>query len=520
MNGRTKIQVENNLHYLTENNIDLTPESLTINDDDIFGIHGGGNIGLGLMADILNKSPRHYRIIATTNNELNKCLINATHRLWLQHSSHDDNHTTCIKNVEMISRNRSDIIRLYTESTALALCVTPTIMPNIARDIAHGLLNRYQVTGSNLKILVLMNKPQCDQFVKNAISHELLLLTNQELTDHILSRVELIPTVIDRIVAPIPQEKIKSQLIKQMASINRGALSRHFGTKSIETIIDNPNLLAKAVSIFNLQFNLFYAEKHFSMHAPDHFALAKQLPLINTTKDLATIEAIKNKYINGPHAILAWLGALFGYKKIAESIKHQFIYKFINDMMDNEIAPILTAEFSAVSQEELTQLKQTFFKRCADNEDDTVIRVGRDPMRKIDQGGRIRGTMELAKKHGVSTPCLELGVAACILYAIKKIDPENPGCQQLAELYQHNRTFSSMLCYQGPAPSGHFTGYDYHKDRNILNNILAKINALSVYLTTNHVMRSSHLRSNVLHIFTQPYSQHDNLTVTRRVNYA
>jgi mannitol-1-phosphate/altronate dehydrogenase len=40
---------------------------------------------------------------------------------------------------------------------------------------------------------------------------------------------------------------------------------------------------------------------------------------------LTQIEAVKHKFINGPHAILAWLGMLLGYKTIAECAQNPML---------------------------------------------------------------------------------------------------------------------------------------------------------------------------------------------------
>src|SRR3990167_7371343 len=55
------------------------------NKKKIFGIHGGGCIGLGLLADIISKSSYSYDILATSSNELLRDLVNNTNKLWLQH---------------------------------------------------------------------------------------------------------------------------------------------------------------------------------------------------------------------------------------------------------------------------------------------------------------------------------------------------------------------------------------------------------------------------------------------------
>src|SRR3982751_6577310 len=77
----------------------------------IFGIHGGGNIGLGLMAEIVSKSHVSYHMIATSNDTFLVNMINSTNRYFLHHKSNElKSSTTLIQNVKMISRKSHDII--------------------------------------------------------------------------------------------------------------------------------------------------------------------------------------------------------------------------------------------------------------------------------------------------------------------------------------------------------------------------------------------------------------------------
>jgi mannitol-1-phosphate/altronate dehydrogenase len=217
------------------------------------------------------------------------------------------------------------------------------------------------------------------------------------------------------------------------------------------------------------------------MYVPNHFTEAERFPLMTTTKNLNTIEAVKNKYINGPHAVLAWIGGFLGHTTIADSIKHPELFQFIKEMMEYEIAPILIAEYPDLTSEDLIKLEKSFFERCAASINDPVTRVGRDPLRKLDSGGRIRGTIELARKHDLSiaTPRLEKGIAAGLLYALHGVDPSNPGCKKIREIYNQNDSYQSVLCYSGDAPSGKFSGLHPENDSQTIANVLNKMSELN-----------------------------------------
>ncbi len=457
------------------------------NKKRIFAIHGGGNIGLGLMADVVSQSPFEYKVIATSNDKFLNNLINSTHQLWLQHGTSTNIKVTRVKNVSMISREEKDIEQLYVSANILAICLTPGVLASSAKNIAKGLLARYKKDGSGLKILVLMNIPKCEQFVQEKVSKELLLLTDSpDEVATILSKIQFIPTVVDRIVNKITFDVLKKQLKRQLVSCMSydfidGAKTL---SKQVDIILESPDKLSEAIAKFNLKFNLYNAEDNFALYIPKTLPESLRFPAAQAVKDLGQLEAIKNKYINGPHAIIAWLGALLGYTTIAEAINHPGMIQLIEKMMEKEIGPVLRTAYPDISVDELEFLKNLFFERCKASMDDTVVRVGRDPMRKLDTGGRIRGTIELCQMHNleIPTPSLEMGVAAAILYAVKRIDPENPGCKRILEIYEQNeKSYEAVLCYKGPAPNGNYSGLDPDRDRILIDSILNHITLLEHY---------------------------------------
>jgi hypothetical protein len=141
------------------------------NKKRIFAIHGGGYIGLGLMADIISQSPFDYNIFATSSDKFTNLLINSIHKFWIQHESSNENNVTCINNIFMVySRDSQNIIDLYVHSNIIAICLTEEGVLNSAKHIARGLISRYQLDQAGLKIFILMNKTNCAEFVRNEVA--------------------------------------------------------------------------------------------------------------------------------------------------------------------------------------------------------------------------------------------------------------------------------------------------------------------------------------------------------------
>lgn len=447
---------------------------LSRNNKKIFAIHGGGNIGIGLMGDVISKSSYEYDIVATSNNKLLRDIVNISRNAWVKHDTTDDEGLTCIRNLMMIPRERNDLIWLYKNASIAAICLTPVAFEESSIHIATALIERYHDDGSGLKILILMNKPDCDVLVMNKLYDNILSLTsNEALTKSILAVNKISPTVIDRIVTSISDEEILADMTKRLT---------RSGFKNLPV-----GEMVKLIAQLNLKVALFNAERHFSFYVANDIPEAYRLSAVKVTKNLKRVEAIKNKFINGPHAVLAWIGALKGHTNIADSINDNDIYDFIDKMMRDEIAPILLTEYPDTTRDELDSLKDLFITRCRNSNADTVIRVGRDPLRKLDSGGRIRGTIELKKKNNISTDTkrLELGIALGVLYALSDLDPENPGCRQMKKIYsESNYSYDAVLSYCGVAPSGYFHGLDVIEDAKLMKRISVIIAQIALSLNS------------------------------------
>lgn len=450
------------------------------NKELLFAIHGGGNIGLGCMADIISKSPYPYRIIATSRDEFRTNLINLHNCFWLEENANNPQNLTCVKNITMVKPTSANISNLYLNADLLAICLTEKALQNSAIDIAQGLLSRYKTRPSELKILILMNKPKCAQFVRTEIYKALLGITYRKtLVDKILESIIFIPTVVDRIVTKNDKKTILMHLQQQLIAKNISiSVENYYST--------NHKILLDIISKHQLKFVLYKAENAFSLFVPQQFSESIQFPGMKKVNQIETFAEIKNKFVNGPHAMLAWMGGLLGCKTIAEAINTPSMNWYIHTLMEQEIAPILKAEYPEIKSTLLSNLKTNFIKRCKMSKHDPIIRVGRDPLRKLKSGGRVRGLIELKQKHNLSiaTPELEYGMAAGILYAIKKVDPTNEECRTIREIYKRG-SYKGILCFKGRYGTETYHGLDDKKDQQLINKILKRIALVEKFINFN-----------------------------------
>ena len=478
--------------------------------ENIFGIHGGGNIGLGLMADVINSSTKKYQIVATSNDVLFNQLINARNKLHLQH---EQDTTTEISSISMTSRDSEAVIELYINASLLAICLTPQAFNEEAIVIAKGIIARYEKTKKPLTILLLMNLPDCLNLVRETITEKISqLLLDDKKTAEIFGKIKLVATVPDRIVTKIPVEevleKFKFDILKKLPSERHPDIERRILLLLSEPCNrENMEIIIEIVRQYQIDIDLYRAEKEFRLYMPEHISIELgHFSAIHFVKDIAQLETIKNKYINGPHTILAWLGGILGCKIIAESFQYPGMKYYIKRLM-HEIAEILKKTYLNLTDKELISMQDLFFNRCEASNADPVSRVGRNPLSKLDRFGRVIGSISLRKGFYLThLPYLEMGIAAGVVYALQNQDLNDKGCNAVKEIFSAGgRSYKAILCHDD---KNEHRGLDPIKDSNLIMRILRNIELLS--RTPQRLMEAQPLIHKV-RLFTNP------LTIKRNI---
>ena len=119
---------------------------------------------------------------------------------------------------------------------------------------------------------------------------------------------------------------------------------------------------------------------------------------------------------NGGHAMLAYLGSLkgltYGYEALADRDVHRELVRAWD-----ETERALISEHGLASsglRAYMRELEERWANRALS---DTLLRLGRDPFRKLAATDRLVGPARLALKHGISPEALSLGIAAGLMFA-------------------------------------------------------------------------------------------------------
>lgn len=485
------------------------------NEDNItVGIHGFGAIGGGYLAPIFSHWDGYTRpsqIIGATRNPLIINLVNSLGKYRIRYESQAYFQT--ISNIKLISMNDEDaMLSMYENSQMIGLALPENVIRFQAKIIAKGLLNRYEKEGSDLTILIVMNKINAAKFIKRHIMTALKDLTDSKSAKRIVSRTKFIETVVNRMVISISEDFIMSKFRNDLYQLHHSILDitkhidkladffeyypansqeNHHNKTTTKLNYDNltPISISDSLSTFahlseaisEVKITLFSSEPDMPLYATKGSSIVEQLRQVVVVDDISSMQNIKNKLSNGTHAIIAWYSTLLNYKTIGQGMGDIRVKNLANNIMKHEIRPALLIENPDYGIY-IKSFIQSFVTRCRNSFKDRCSRVGRDVMRKLQNGERIIGAIQLAKKYEIASDNLEFGAACAILCCVlgKSADAE---AKKVKALYEANHSVADVLAYDGEYNKGTYKGLDRDKDKELIARIQSQFDALKEELS-------------------------------------
>jgi mannitol-1-phosphate/altronate dehydrogenase len=147
--------------------------------------------------------------------------------------------------------------------------------------------------------------------------------------------------------------------------------------------------------------------------------------------DLLPFEEAKLYGHNAIHSLLGFIGAVKGAKSMTELKDDKVIMQIGRDAFLMESGAALIKKYAHLEDELFTEAG---FKDFADDLlermtnpylGDTIARVTRDVVRKLELDGRIFGTMQLAMEYGIEPKNMALGAVAGIAVLLQKANEYN-----------------------------------------------------------------------------------------------
>ncbi|WP_296250881.1 bifunctional mannitol-1-phosphate dehydrogenase/phosphatase [Pseudomonas sp. UBA4194] len=441
------------------------------------GIHGFGAIGGGYLTQVFSHWDGYTRpceIIAATRSRMLRETVSAFGRYSVRYGATSFDQT--IENVRMIDMDDAEaVIDMYDVAEIIGLSLPEQAIRNQAEVIAKGLLRRFERRGRELTILIVLNKIGGAAFVRRHVEAELGLLCSAELCQQIMGKTHFAETVVSRIVSKISNDalmrqlRIKSQMFQN--SLDEEPAPR---VKSSKPPLEYQRLIGRfqpfaqsSAALSQLHLILFNSEPDMPLYVERGSDLLERLRQVKTVDDIAQIQLIKNRLWNGPHAIIAWYASLLGYSWVGQGMGDPRVAALAERLIRQEVAPALLAD-NADMNETVTAFAQTFLERCKTSFKDPCVRVGRDPLRKLQRNERILSSIDLASKHAIQSPALAFGTALAIHYALRTTDSKDQEAQQMKQLYEDTGSVEAVLTHSGDYNGRPYSGMDPVDDAQLI----------------------------------------------------
>jgi len=465
-----------------------TPNHCTV------GIHGFGAIGGGYLTQIFSHWDGYTRpreIVAVTGNPVLRELVNAFGRFSIRYNAHAYDQT--IDRIRLIdSADHAAVQAMYAESEIIGLSLPEQAIRQQAPLIARGLLARHERNGRPLTVLTVLNKVSGSRFVRRCVHEALTACAGADAADAILAKTHFPETVVNRIVSKLSREallrqtRIKLERFEMHARAGQestdgslpGAAPAGAAPPSIGAYahtLRQASILANALGQLNLI--LFNSEPDMLVYAERGHPLLERLRQVRTVDDIAPIQTLKNRLWNGTHAIIAWYSHLLGYRTVGQGMGDKRVAALMTRLIKEEIEPAMRHDMPQAAGH-IGPFVQTLIARCRASFKDPCVRVGRDPLRKLQRRERVFGNIDLARRHGLPTDALEFGAALGVLYALRTPATGDRECQLIRELYGASGSIEAVLTYAGPYNGRPYPGLDAHTDAALIARIGARFERL------------------------------------------
>lgn len=338
---------------------------------------GAGKIGRGFIADLLHNTG--YEITFVDVNEKLNAEMNQYHNYYL-YVIQEDYRRREIDKVSALSpiTQPEEVSKAIVDADLVTTAVIADNFPKIANNLAAGLKARLDAGKERVNVIPCENAFYCGVMLKEE------LLKTGLLTEEELETIAAIPsTAVDRMV---------------FAADRDGRDGIDVGN-TFELVIEK-NKLAD----------------------PD----AEPIKDAEYTGNLDKYLERKLCVVNGGHTMSAYLARLMGYDIIQDYFKVPENTKLTRDMM-LQAAAFIEKKHGFVHNEMVDYIDATIGRWSTPGVKDTIERIAKAPIRKLDPEDRMVKSAVECEKYGLANDLILKGIAAAFLYDVD-------GDEQAAEI--------------------------------------------------------------------------------------
>ena len=329
--------------------------------DKLAVMYGAGSIGRGFIGQLFNMSGYRTCFIDVDEKLVND--LSKENKYTIRIAEPTGFRSMVIDNVTAVNGlDAKAVTDVVSKCDVMATAVGVNILPRIAVNIASGLDERCGVSGNALDIFVCENISDGGLYLKD------LVLEYSANREYIERDVGFVSASVGRMV-PVSE--------------TTGIVVESYN----ELPVDKDALKTDVSDIYNIiPVSPFAMEKYkkYFMH-------------------------------NMSHAVVAYLGFVKGYEYIWQAVADKYIRDIAEQALGESIDAI--SVYFNIPDSGLRKYAEDLIERYGNKYlADTVLRVGRDPVRKLGKDDRLAGAVSFCLKNGVNPEYILYGLAAAMYF--------------------------------------------------------------------------------------------------------
>lgn len=364
---------------------------------------GAGNIGRGFIGALLSQAGWHVTFADVVEPIIEA--LNKDHR-YTVHILDREPGELMIENVSGVISTSPEFARQVAQCDLITTAVGPNVLPIIAKSIAGGIQARIQAGNTQP-----MNVVCCENGLRTTtrLKNEVIKHLNEEEAAFLEANIGFADCAVDRI-CPKP---------------------------NFENILD---AAVERYCEWDVERAAWKGEQI-------------EIPGMTYADDLMAYLERKLFTLNSGHAICAYLGSLKGCKTILESIQDPAVGKIVHAAI-RESGEGLIKEFGFDPDVHHAYVEKIFARYQNPFLEDEVLRVGREPIRKLEAGDRLIKPLTTAAAYGLPVDHLLFGAAAALRFDC----PDDKQSVELLDKIKREGAAAALEAYSGLKPENPLFG--------------------------------------------------------------
>ncbi|MCI9121229.1 MAG: mannitol-1-phosphate 5-dehydrogenase [Oscillibacter sp.] len=364
---------------------------------------GAGNIGRGFIGALLAQAGWQVTFADVVESILSE--LNSKHRYTVHILDREPGEIT-IENVDGVNSTSPEFTQKVAQCDLITTAVGPNVLPKIAGSIAAGIQERKAIGNTApLNVICCENGLRTTTRLKN----EVLKHLNEDETAFLEANIGFVDCAVDRI-CPKPN-------------------------------FENPlDAAVERYCEWDVERSAWKGEQ-------------VEIPGMTYADNLMAYLERKLFTLNSGHAICAYLGSLKSYRTILESIQDPAIGEIVHAAI-LESGEGLIRTFGFDPDVHHAYVEKIFARYQNPFLEDEVLRVGREPLRKLDPADRLIKPLVTAASYGLPVDHLLFGPAAALRFRC----PEDPQSVDLLQKVQTEGPAAALEATTGLKPENPLFG--------------------------------------------------------------